>query len=77
MQSKETFISKLINLFKIVEPTLKKEAKTMMLMVSFKKGSKNKKKKKKPMKATRGVTKKNVKEATPKGTCFHCGQDGH
>ena len=29
------------------------------------------------MKAKRGVTKKKVKEAVPKGTCFHYGQDGH
>ena len=31
---------------------------------------------KKPMRANGGVTKKKVKKAAPKGTCFHCGQDG-
>ena len=49
IQSKETSISKLINLLKIVEPTLKKEAKTVMVVDSS--GSKNQKKKKKPIKA--------------------------
>ena len=51
----------------------------MMLVDSSvsKKGYKNKKKKKKAMKAKGGVTKKKVKKTTPKGTCFHCGQDGH
>ena len=29
------------------------------------------------MKVKGGVTKKKVKETAPKGTCFHCGQDGH
>ena len=79
MQSKETFISELINLLKIVEPTLKNEDKTVMLVNSSvsKKGSKNIKTTKKPMKEKGGVTKKKVKKTTPKGTCFHCGQDGH
>ena len=79
MQSKETSIPLLINLLKIVEPTLKREAKNVMLMDSYvsKKGSKNKKKKKRPMKPKGEETKKKVKETTPKGTCFHCGQDGH
>ena len=51
----------------------------MMLVDSSisKKGSKNKNENKKPMKAKGVVTKKKVKEATPKGTCFHYGQDGH
>ena len=63
MQSKETSIPKLINLLKTVEPTLKNEAKTMVLVDSSvsKKGSKNKKKKKKAMKAKGGVTKKKVR----------------
>ena len=39
--------------------------------------SKNNNNKKKPMKSKGGVTKKKVKEATPKGNCFHYGQDGH
>ena len=29
------------------------------------------------MKENGSVTKKKVKEAAPKGTYFHCGQDGH
>ena len=63
MQSKETSISELINLLKTIKPTLKREAKTMMLVDSFvsKKGSKNKNKNKKPMKAKGGVTKKKAK----------------
>ena len=66
-------------MLKTVEPTLKNEAKTMMLVdsSSFKKNSKNNNKKKNPMKAKGGVTKKKVKEAAPKGTCFHYSQDGH
>ena len=81
MPSKETSIPKLINLLKTFNPTLKNKAKTVMLVYSFvsKKGpkNKNKKKKKKPMKSKGGVTKKKAKEVAQKGTCFHCGQDGH
>ena len=44
MNDKETSILELINLIKIVEPTLKKEGKTVMLVDFF--GSKNKKKRK-------------------------------
>ena len=75
MQSKETSIPELINLLKKVKLTLKNEAKTVMLLDSSasKKSSKNNNKKKKPIKAKQGVTKKKVKEATPKGTCFHYG----
>ena len=48
MQNKETSTLELINLLKTVEPTLKKEAKTVMLVDSSasKKSSKNEKKKK-------------------------------
>ena len=65
----------MINLIKTVEPTLKNEAKIVMLVDSFafKKSSKNNKKKKRPMKTKEGATKKKVKEAAPKGTCFHYG----
>ena len=75
VQSKETSIPKLINLLKAVEPTLKKEAKTVMLVDSsaYKKSLKNNNKNKNPMKAKGGVTKNKVKEAVPKGICFHCG----
>ena len=74
MNSKETSIPNLINLPKIVQPTLKNEAKTVMLVDSS--DSKNNKKKN-LMKVKGDVTKKKVKEATPKGTCFDCGKDGH
>ena len=52
MNDKETSILELVNLLKIVEPTLKKEGKTMMHVDSFgsKKSSKNKKKRKSPRK---------------------------
>ena len=75
MQCKETSIPELINLLKIVEPTLEREANTVMLVDSYvyKKGSKNKKIKKKPMKEKGGVTKKKVKKVAPKGICFHFG----
>ena len=44
---------------------------------SSKKGSKNKRKRI-STKDKGGVDKKKkVKKATPKDTCFHCGQDGH
>ena len=51
----------------------------MMLVGSFgsKKGSNNLKNKKNHMKAKGGLTKKKAKKAAPKGTCFHCGQDGN
>ena len=78
MNDKETTIPELINLLKIVEPTLVKEGKTVMLVnsSSSRKGSKNKKKRKITKK--KGVAaKKKVKEASSKGTCFHCGKEGH
>ena len=43
---------------------------------SSKKGSKNKKKRK-ITKQKGGVAKKKVKETSSKGTCFHCGKEGH
>ena len=48
MNYQETTILELINLLKIVEPTLKKEGKTVMLVDSsdFKKSFKNKKSRK-------------------------------
>ena len=71
MNSKETSILKLINLLTIVEPTLKNEAKNVMVVDSS--SFKNNNKKKNPMKSKGGVAKKKVKEAAPKGTCFHYG----
>ena len=67
-QSKETSILKLINLLKTIEPTLKKDAKTVMLVDSSasKKSSKNKKKTKKPMKAKGSVTKKDAQRGSTK-----------
>ena len=74
----EISIPKLINIVKAVEPSLKKEGKTMILKdtFSYKKSSKNNKKKK-LMKLKGGVAKKKAKEITSKGTCFHCGKSGH
>ena len=74
MNDKETSIPKLINLLKTVEPTLKKEGKIVMLVDSF--GSKNKKKRK-ITKKKEGAAKKKAKETSSKGTCFHCGKEGH
>ena len=74
MNNIESSIPKLINLVKIVEPTLKDKGKAMMIVESL--GSKNKKKKK-TTKPNRGVAKKKAKETTTKGTCFHCHKDGH
>ena len=69
---KETTISELINLLKTIEPTLKKEGKTMMLVdfVGSKKSSKNMKKRK-STKAQGGVAKKKAKQIASKCTCFH------
>ena len=74
MNNIESSIPKLINLLKIVQPTLKKEGKAVMLVDSS--SSKNKKKRK-STKPKRGVAKKKAKEASLKGTCFHYGKDGH
>ena len=74
MNDIESSIHELSNLLKTVEPTLNKEGKTMMLVDSF--GSKNKKKRK-ITKKKRGATKKKAKESSSKGTCFHCGKEGH
>ena len=78
MNDKETSIPKLINLLKIVEPTLMKEGKSVMLVdsSSSKKGFKNKKKRK-ITKQEGGVVKKKAKETSSKGTYFHCGREGH
>ena len=78
MNNKETSIPELINLLKTFESTLKKEGKTVMLVdsSSFKKSSKNKKKRK-ITKQKGGAAKKKAKETSSKGTCFHCGKDGH
>ena len=72
MNKKETSILELINLLKTIEPTLKNEAKIVMLIgsSSSKKDSKNSKNKKKPLKAKGGVTMKKAKEVALKGTCF-------
>ena len=74
MNNKETSILELVNLLKIVEPTLKKEGKTMMHVDSF--GSKSNKKRKIKKKKGRAAKKK-AKETSSKGTCFHCGKEGH
>ena len=78
INGKETAILEPINLLKTVEPTSKKEGKTVMLVDSSgsKKGFKNNKKRK-ATKANGGVAKKKAKHTTSKGTCFHCGKDGH
>ena len=70
INDKESSIPKLINLLKIVEPTLKNEGKIVMLVNSS--SSKNRKKRK--------ITKKKggeAKETSSKGTCFHYGKEGH
>ena len=74
MNYKETTILELVNLLKTVEPTLKNEGKIVMLVDSS--GSKNKKKRK-STKARGGVAKKKAKQTASKGTCFHCGKNGH
>ena len=78
MTDKQTSILELVNFLKTVEPTLKKEGKTMMLVVSSgsKKSSKNNKKRK-ITKQKGGAVKKKAKETFSKGTCFHCGKEGH
>ena len=74
MNDKDTTIPELINLLKIVKPTLMKDGKTVILVNSS--SSKNKKKRK-ITKQKGGATKKKVKETSSKGTCFHCGKEGH
>ena len=82
MNKLDATIPELINILKIVEPSVKLLQKSVMLEDSSKLGlsKKNKKKgkgKKKDTKPKGGITKKNGKETTPKGTCFHCGKDGY
>ena len=64
-------IPELMNLLKIVEPSLRKEKNHVMLMDSSisKKSSKNKKKRKSTQ-VVGGLGEKKAKELTPKGTCF-------
>ena len=70
MNNIESSILELIDLLKIVEPTLK-EGKTMMLMDTSrsKKSSKNKK----SIKLVGGIAKKKAKKKALKGTCFYYG----
>ena len=74
MNNIESTILELINLLKIVEPTMKDKSKAMMVVESL--GCKNNKKKK-TTKPKGGVTKKKAKETTTKGICFHYHKDGH
>ena len=78
MNDKESSIPKLINLLKIVEPTLKKKGKIVMLVdsSSSKTSSKNNNKRK-FTKRKGGAARKKAKETSSKGTCFHCGKEGH
>ena len=64
MNNIESSIHELINMLKIVEPSLKKKGKVVMFVVplSSKKSSKNKKK---SNKAKGGVAKKKTKEIAP------------
>ena len=65
MNDKESSILEQTNLLTTIEPTLKKEGKTVMLMNSF--GSRNKKKRK-ITKQKGGAAKKKTKEMSLKGT---------
>ncbi len=70
-------IPELINLLKTAEPSIKKDKQTVMLVDSSKKKSSSKKIK--PIAAKGGVKKKAkaAEKAASKGTCFHCGKNGH
>lgn len=74
MNKIETTISELLNMLKTVEPSVKHEQGTVLLVNSSKKGSKRKSKQQ-----NQGKGKKKAKKAEPaqKGTCHHCGKEGH
>ena len=75
MNKLECSLTELLNMLKTAEPTIKKEKGTIMLVA----GSKKKKPKNGLKKSKKKAAKPNggVKKDKPKGTCFHCGQDGH
>ena len=78
MNDKESSIPELIKLLKIVEPTMKKKGKIVMLVdsSSSKTSSKNNKKRK-ITKQKGGAAKKKAKGMSSMGTCFHYGKEGH
>ena len=74
MNKIESTIPELLNMLKTVEPSVKHEQGTVLLVDSSKKGSKRKSKQQ-----PKGKKKKKGKKAEPaqKGTCHHCGKEGH
>ena len=76
-------LPELINMHKTVEPSIKKEQKSIMVVNSSGPSKKNKKAKKQGKKNTikpkGGIQKKTAKnkDSSTKGPCFHCNKMGH
>ena len=69
-------LPKLLNILKIVESHFKGE-KTQVLHVDKINKKKAKKGSKKKMNPKADISKKKVKKVSTKGTCYHCGKEGH
>ena len=75
-QVETSTLPELLNMLKTTEDSIKKE-KGYVLMVEPSKKRKFKSGPKKTIKKAFKPTDKIKKEKKPKGTCFHCGKDGH
>ena len=75
-QVETSTLPELLNMLKTAEDSIKKE-KGYVLMVEPSKKRKFKSGPKKTIKKAFKPTDKIKKEKKPKGTCFHCGKDGH
>ena len=75
-QVETSTLLELLNMLKTAEDSIRRE-KGYVLMVEPSKKRKFKSGPKKTIKKAFKLTEKIKKEKKPKGTCFHCGNDGH
>ena len=76
MNKLNTSLPELLIMLKTTESHFKGEKTLVLFMnkISEKKGKKGSKKKLNPK---AGISKKKVKKISAKGTCYHCGKEGH
>ena len=69
-------LPELLNMLKIVESHFKGENAQILHVDKISK-KKTKKDSKKKMNPKIGISKKKMKKVSAKGTCYHCGKEGH
>ena len=76
MNKLNTSLPELLNMLKIAESHFKGEKAPILLVykINKKKGKKGSKKKLNPK---ADISKKKTKKISTKGTCYHCGKEGH